>query len=218
MATVAAAIWVADGAFCVNIMFPMSAAGRSFAAETGHTRHSDDFYATPPWCTRLLLQTLSLPDGLRVLEPAAGEGAILREILAANSRMKVQGIEVDEARWKRASALCRITHASFLEWRTQAKFDLIVTNPPFALAMDFVQASLLVLAEGGTCGMLLRLNWLASMKRAAFLTHYCPDVYVLPRRPSFTGGGTDATDYGWFLWRGPSERATGEVRVLPVNV
>ena len=196
----------------------MSAAGRSLAAETGHVRHSDDFYATPRWCTRSLLQTLKLTNGLRVLEPAAGEGAILVELLAANPRMKVQGVEIDNERRKRAATLCPTANASFLEWKAKAKFDLVVTNPPFALAMEFVQASLPILATNGTCAMLLRLNWLASQKRASFLTRHCPDVYVLPRRPSFTGGGTDATDYGWFLWRGPAERASGEVRILPVNV
>ncbi len=196
----------------------MSAAGRSVAAETGHVRHSDDFYATPPWCTRLLLETLTLTDGLCVLEPAAGEGAIVKEILAANPRLKLQAVEIDEVRGKKAAKLCPTTNANFLTWQPRSKFDLIVTNPPFALAMDFVQASLPLLTPTGTCAMLLRLNWLASMKRAAFLTRYCPDVYVLPRRPSFTGGGTDATDYGWFLWRGPEERAVGQVRVLPVNL
>lgn len=196
----------------------MSAAGRSVAAETGHVRHADDFYATPPWCTRLLLDTLTLPDGLRVLEPAAGEGAIVKELVAANPRMQLQAVEIDEVRGKRAAKQCPTTNANFLEWRPSIKFDLIVTNPPFALAMDFVKAALPLLTQKGTCAMLLRLNWLASMKRAAFLTRYCPDVYVLPRRPSFTGGGTDATDYGWFLWRGPGERAVGQVRVLPVDL
>jgi hypothetical protein len=196
----------------------MSASGRSVVAQTGHVRHADDFYATPAWCTRSVLETLDLKDGLRVLEPAAGEGAILRELLGANPRMKVQGVEVDEGRMTRASSLCRVDHSSFIGWKSRTKFDLVITNPPFALAMDFIQASLPLLATTGTAALLLRLNWLASMKRASFLTRFCPDVFVLPRRPSFTGGGTDATDYGWFLWRGPEPRPSGQVRVLPVNV
>lgn len=196
----------------------MSASGRSSAAQTGHVRHADDFYATPSWCTRSVLSTLPLDDGDRVLEPSAGEGAILRELVNANPRMRIQGLEIDEERCKRANAHCRTKRADFLSWKAADEFDLVITNPPFALAMDFVQAALNILAPEGTCAMLLRLNWLASMKRASFLTRYCPDVYVLPRRPSFTGGGTDATDYGWFLWRGPQPRRAGEVRVLPVNV
>ncbi len=131
--------------------------------------------------------------------------------------MKVQAVEIDETRWKSVSAICKTEHASFMEWRPRSKFDLVVTNPPFTLAMEFVQAALKVLSPSGTCAMLLRLNWLASMKRAEFLSRHCPDVYVLPRRPSFTGGGTDATDYGWFLWRGPGVRERGELRVLPVG-
>lgn len=48
---------------------------------------------------------------------------------------------------------------------------------------------------------LLRLNWLASQKRAFWLRKNTPSVYVLPKRPSFTGKGTDATDYCWAVWR-----------------
>ena len=49
--------------------------------------------------------------------------------------------------------------------------------------------------------MLLRLNWLGSEDRAAWLRRHPPSVYVLPNRPSFVeGGGTDATEYAWFIW------------------
>ena len=195
----------------------MSAAGRSVAAQTGHTRHADDFYATPGWCTRALLRTMDLAPGLSVLEPAAGEGAIVQELVSSGVSLKIQAVEVDESRCRKVSKLCKTDNSNFLEWKSPGKFDLIITNPPFALAMDFATASLRILAANGTCAMLLRLNWLASMKRAAFLKTHCPDVYVLPRRPSFTGGGTDATDYGWFLWRGFAARDRGEVRVLSVD-
>jgi hypothetical protein len=36
---------------------------------------------------------------------------------------------------------------------------------------------------------------------------------VLPKRPSFTGGGTDATEYAWMVW-GPTR--TGRLRILEV--
>lgn len=195
----------------------MSAAGRSEAANTGHSRHADDFYATPGWCTSALLHQLVIRPNLAVLEPAAGEGAIVRELLKLGVPLNITAVELDPKRSTIVGALCRTHRTDFLRWAPQDKFDLIITNPPFAMSMEFVEASLRLLGADGVCAMLLRLNWLASMKRARFLQTYCPDVFVLPRRPSFTGGGTDATDYGWFVWRGPAPRERGEVRVLAVG-
>jgi hypothetical protein len=62
--------------------------------------------------------------------------------------------------------------------------------------------------------MLLRLNFLGSGKRAAFFAREMPDIYVLPDRPSFTGRGTDATEYGWFVWTPERGRRAGKVEVL----
>ena len=93
------------------------------------------------------------------------------------------------------AAKCQATHADFLELPAPAKpYDLVITNPPFQLAMEFVQHAMRFIQPAGAVAMLLRLNWLASLKRADFLRRFCPDVHVLPRRPSFTGRGTDATE------------------------
>lgn len=80
-------------------------------------------------------------------------------------------------------------------------FDLVIANPPYSDAERFVEHALTI---GRTCCFLLRLNWLASKKRAAFHRAHPSDVFVLPRRPSFTNGGTDATEYAWFVW-GPTD-------------
>jgi len=70
-------------------------------------------------------------------------------------------------------------------------------NPPYSEAWEFV-IGCTHLARVTIA--LLRLGYLASMARKAWLQRHPPSVYVLSRRPSFTGGGTDATDYGWFVW------------------
>lgn len=49
--------------------------------------------------------------------------------------------------------------------------------------------------------MLLRLAFLESKKRCDFWQkHPVSKLYVLSERPSFTGAGTDATAYAWFVW------------------
>ena len=43
-----------------------------------------------------------------------------------------------------------------------------------------------------------------------------PDVYQLPKRPSFTGDGSpDAAEYSWFVWPdGQHDRRVGRVAML----
>lgn len=96
---------------------------------------------------------------------------------------------------------------SLCDRRGNQKFSLVISNPPYSEAERFVEHALKI---GTTVCFLLRLNWLASKKRAPFHRAHPSDVYVLPRRPSFTGGGTDATEYAWFVWRmtAVTERST----------
>lgn len=50
-------------------------------AKTGHVRHADDFYATPAWCTRAILEVLgrtmrsTFCDTDAVMDPCCGDGA-----------------------------------------------------------------------------------------------------------------------------------------------
>jgi hypothetical protein len=49
--------------------------------------------------------------------------------------------------------------------------------------------------------MLLRINYLGSISRHEWWKENSPTaLHVLSKRPSFTGKGTDATDYAWFVW------------------
>lgn len=164
---------------------------------TGHNpvRRADDYYATPAWCTRAILR--HLPKFRRAFDPCAGEGAILREVTSIyGASVEAVGLELDKERARKAGVPQGDALTS--EWRPTP--DLVLTNPPFKDAMAFVERALEQVCPGGTVAMLLRLPWLASQKRAAFLRANTPAIYVLPRRPSFTGKGTDATDYAWFVW------------------
>ena len=76
-------------------------------------------------------------------------------------------------------------------------FDVALGNPPFNLALEVIQHAMTM--SSVVC-MLLRINFLASQKRAAWMRRYTPSIYVLPKRPSFTGGKTDACEYAWFCW------------------
>ena len=80
---------------------------------------------------------------------------------------------------------------------------MIITNPPFSLSIEFLNKSLI---EANTICYLQRLNWLGSGIRKEFWNLNIPDkLFVLSKRPQFKkelglGSGTDATEYGWFIW------------------
>jgi hypothetical protein len=94
--------------------------------------------------------------------------------------------------------------------RSRNRYAVAITNPPFRLAQAFIEACL---QRADTVVMLLRLNYLASKSRWEFMSGHTPDVYVLPNRPSFTGGGTDSIEYGWFVWT-QDRRSEGRIKVL----
>lgn len=177
----------------------MSSAGRS------DVRQANDFYRTPSWVTEAILP--HLPSGGDVCDAGCGDGAILAAIAATAPfvHSQLHGVEIDPALAAQAAMHLaeprrhHIYEGDFL--RHGLNYDLVVCNPPFSFAREFVEHALaLVASRRGTVAMLLRLAWMAGQARASFHTEHPSDVYVLSRRPSFTGGGTDSADYAWFVW------------------
>jgi len=154
------------------------------ATNRGAVRRPSDLYETPVSTIQNIVAEIQWPLVHTALEPCAASGRIPRE---CPGRSIV---------W----TTCEISEGTdYLKAPGPAKsYDLCLTNPPYSLAMEFI---LKALREAVTVIMLLRLNFLGSQTRLAFwqenpVTHLFP----LARRPSFTGHGTDATDYAWFAW------------------
>jgi hypothetical protein len=157
----------------------------------GASRENLDFYPTPAWATDLLLDALEPYSWrhARVLEPAAGDGAIVKRLLARGaSPENIDAIEFDVARATKVHEIVTCECCSFLDEPEDPRvpFDLIVTNPPFALAADFARVALGMAGDRGTVALLLRLNWLGSQERAAFHRAHPSDILLLPKRPEFT--------------------------------
>ena len=184
----------------------MSATGRS------DVRDPSDHYATPAWAVRRLLERVQPPGGL-CLEPCAGEGAIIRAVAALRPDVLFHAVECREECIPILDHIlhCQVAvHGSFQQVPADDRYTCVITNPPYRSALSFVQHALkfapLVI-------MLLRLNWLASRTRHAWLWKHVPSVYVLPDRPSFVDGTTDAADYAWMMWH-REENVAGLVEVL----
>jgi len=143
--------------------------------------NASDFYPTPPWCYENL--DIDWSQFRSAHEPGKGDGRIV-DFLSEKMRYQIiTWTEITEGK-------------DFFEWNESV--DLIFTNPPFSLAREFIEHSI---PRCNTCIMLLRLNYLGSIGRHEFWKQNSPtSLFVLSKRPSFTGTGTDATDYAWFVW------------------
>src|SRR5687768_1679529 len=89
----------------------------------------DDLYETPPAATRALLRTVELPP--IVWEPAAGRGAIVRELKVAG----IQVIATDLVAYDGADPEITTAIDFLMERRApDGCSSCIVTNPPYKLA------------------------------------------------------------------------------------
>ncbi len=171
------------------------------ATNRGKPRVALDFYPTPRWLTQAIVPYLGSP--LTILEPACGECAIVNVLREAFPAAGVMAFDIAPP-----------TGIDFLAEDPEPTYDLIITNPPYSLAQEFVErAKLWRASERSLIVMLLRVNFLGSQKRGKWLRVNTPSVYVSPRRPSFGTNkdgkpGTDATEYAWFIW-GPGKPTLG---------
>lgn len=206
----------------------MSAAGR-----TPGLRVPQDNYATPPWCVDRILERLPLPtyklppqdgafavDGLPHdvkpaywLDPCAGSGQLIRAAQAyhASRGLALPRWQAVEVRPECEASLVTVANpviiSDFLRV-VPASYEVVLTNPPYSLAEEFVRACLPIAKN---IVMLLRLNWLEN--KDELLKEHPADVYVLPNRPPFGRDkkgkiSTDATAYAWFHW---SETTQGRI-------
>ena len=140
--------------------------------------NTTDFYPTPSWCYKNL--DIDWSQFTSAHEPCRGDGRIVDWL---GKTLPTTYSELREGK-------------DLFDWSEGV--DLIVTNPPFSLAQRFIDHSI---AHANTVLMLLRINYLGSISRHDWWKAQSPtSLYVLSKRPSFTGKGTDATDYAWYVW------------------
>lgn len=154
------------------------------------------------------------------VEPGAGNGAIIRAVNARVSGVSWYAIEKrEEERGNLVAANATPCIGDFLSDETRAPgFSprVVIGNPPFALAMEFIDRAMKVYPDA-SIAFVLRLNFAGSAGRARFMRDSKPSVYVLPNRPSFTPSGkTDSIEYAWFVWD-QNQLNQGKFRVLDVT-
>ncbi len=176
-------------------------------------RRANDSYQTPP---EIVAPLLDLVDWSRVrsfLEPCRGAGNIFDPV---ERKMGCYGFGLCE--WRELADGRDYLTADHLP------VDLIITNPPFTLALEFLRKSL---EEAATVIYLLPLGFLSSAERREFWAANPPtNLITISKRPCFVwvcakrdchgsapsgtpecpacGGRlrrqTDFSDVGWYVW------------------
>lgn len=157
-----------------------------------------DFYPTPAWATRVLLDRLPQLRG-RVLECCSGKGDISNALAERNSVTVIEN-DIDV----RCASDFHLDATDPLTWQRinehAGPFDWVVSNPPFSLAAKIVPRAQAYAVRG--MAMLLRLSYLEPcMDRVEWLQRHDEQsrVIVLPRI-SFTGDGkTDSVTAAWLV-------------------
>lgn len=163
-------------------------------------RARNDAYFTPDALARAVCERLEdLFDRAPhfILEPGAGGGAFLRAACVVWPEAARLGLDLEP------QAL-GVEKGDFLAVKPSAHFSLVVGNPPYNLAEEFVDAAMKHLEHGGHAAFLLRLSFLGGQARARTLWGRRNLRWLIPitPRPSFTPDGkTDASEYAIFVWR-----------------
>jgi len=157
-----------------------------------------DAYMTPfPLC-ELLVKRLGV-RGDRVLEPTAGTGNFVRAYKEWHPSADILAVDIQNFPQPHARTSIQ---TDFLEWGPpQPCFDLVIGNPPYKGAETFVDLSMQWLRPSGSLAFLLRMGFLASVKRYDLLERWKPShIYTLAGRPSFYGENNDRYDYAFIVW------------------
>ena len=152
----------------------MSAKGR------GSDVVEHEFYGTPAWCTRRILEALPSHIPESWLEPCAGSGAItgvLHRRWAGDTHAPlISAGDIRDLPRPPGVSGAWAPGSSFTIWPKQDS-DAVITNPPFSLAPDIIEH------------FLPRCDWLILLLRASFkLARWrdnMPDEFKLPQRPEF---------------------------------
>ena len=117
------------------------------------------------------IANLIQPTELHILDPAAGTGQLLKPIPRIQGR-SLTAFELKPSRVIVGKERCpsvRWNQGSFFDMPVRRLFDLILTNPPFSLRMDFIRQSLLHLKPSGrllylmpidfNCGKVMGNTW-----------------------------------------------------------
>ena len=168
-------------------------------ATLGASNHSDgerevnDYYATEPKAVELLLEKETFNK--HVLEPSCGEGHISNVLVEHDYDVESYDL-IDRG------------YGGVQDFFNIKEFNGdIITNPPYKLAVQFVQHAIDIVPIGNKVAMFLKLQFLEGKARRKFFNINPPKtVYVASGRLNCAKNGefdkqkSSAVAYAWFVW------------------
>lgn len=163
-------------------------------------RAAGDFYTTDPAAVEALLRSGCVATRYNtVWEPACGNGRI-SEVLN-----KYFDTVVSTDLYDRDYGTSGI---DFLETKSMPdRCDIIITNPPYSLADEFVKHAMDILPYGGTYWALMNLSYLAGKKRKTEIYdhRYLRKVLIFSGRINcykndIQTGHSSPVNYAWFCF------------------
>lgn len=174
--------------------------GASNHSET--EREINDYYATPPIATELLLGLETFSKD--ILEPCCGQGHISKVLEAYG--YNVESFDLIDRGYGTGGV-------DFLQYNETVDKD-IITNPPYAQAAEFVEHAMEIITDGHKVAMFLKLTFLEGQGRRELFAKYPPKtVYVSVSRLGCAKNGEfkidksgnlkadSAVAYCWYIWQ-----------------
>jgi len=93
-------------------------------------RQEDDFYPTPSWAVKSLLNRVDFTDCDVIWECACGDGAISKTL--EDSGFKVKSSDIVDRGYKKTEFIDFLNDPDCVT-------DAIITNPPYKYALEFVE-------------------------------------------------------------------------------
>lgn len=178
-----------------------------------------DFFPTPPWATRALVECVLAPLGFSlgnadVWEPAAG-GGHMSQVLAEYARRVIASDVHDYGIGAEIGSFV----GSGPDVITSRPAEWIITNPPFNLAEPFFRRAR---TEARGVAFLVRTAWLEGGERyeQIFKPHPPNVVALFSERVPMVKGRWDpkastATSYCWCVWRAGSMASGPRLMWIP---
>lgn len=164
-------------------------------------RQAEDYYATVPIATELLMQLEQFDKN--IWECACGEGHISKVL-------ETHGYDVTST--DLVNRGYGVGGIDFLTTTEQWNGD-IITNPPYSMAKEFVEHAMKLIVDGHKVAMFLKLTFLEGQARKPLFDKYPPKtIWVSTSRLGCAKNGEFKTDkngnlkadsavcYCWFIW------------------
>jgi hypothetical protein len=171
--------------------------------KAGEDKYLDlDAYMTDPRSTKALIAIEQIPQ--RLWEPCCGDGT------GMVTPLREAGYHIECSDVEDYGFPCTFP-GLILDGQHPPGIEGIVTNPPYRLALDFIEAALAIVPYHA---WLLRTNFLESMGRLPFFRDHPPArVWISSRRLpmmhryGWTGPtAASNTAFAWFVWDAASEQ------------